>query len=115
MKTRMATKEYFEARQHAVREMKEQYNLSQKQMEVVFNSYVSIDRIKEICNFQLSKERFNEFFLEAKSQRVMIFCKSKEDTTRSIQEDIWSSIKLIQYNQGRKLENPIGDIQEGNS
>ena len=96
MKTRMATKEYFEARQQAMREMKDQYNLSQKQMEVVFNSYVSIERIKEICNFQLSKERFSEFFLEAKSQRVEIYCESEKK--EEIKKETYKAIVYRQWN-----------------
>ena len=93
MKTREATKEYYEARQKVANEMKKQYRLSQKQIDTVFHSYVSIERIQEICNFQLSKEKFEEFFNEVKVERINII--SEEETLPE-----WEVQVTINWNTG---------------
>ena len=67
--SRKATREYYTERKKAVKRMKKQYSMSKKQTERVFHSHISIERIKEICDFSLSRERFfNEFFPETKNK-----------------------------------------------
>ena len=50
--------------------------------------------------------------VETKISTYLTFRIGKEDFARNTQEMVWEDIRLIQFNQGKQLENPVGEVQE---